>query len=55
MFTVFKKHFEKCFSCRYERNRTKYIYIYIYIYDFSLDYSSIDVSAIQDVHKYLMN
>ena len=30
-------------------------YIYIYIYDFSLDYSSIDVSAIQDVHKYLMN
>ena len=26
-----------------------------YIYDFSLDYSSIDVSAIQDVHKYLMN
>ena len=26
-----------------------------YVSDFSVDYYSIDVGAIQDIHKYLMN
>ena len=28
--------------------------VMVYIYDFSVDYDSIDVDNIKDIHKYLM-